>query len=148
METLKYKVVTSDEQYDEYCQILYDLDFSKKKKTKQMEEEAALLTLLIEKYDEEHSTFTMLNPVELLRSIMKDHNMKSADLANKINVSPVLISEILNYKKEFPKEVIQKIASLFKVYEYAFSRPYQLKISPKQQTVSPAKRKQRQAQAI
>ena len=146
METLKYKVITSDEQYDEYCQILYDIDFSKKKKTKQMEEEADLLTLLIEKYYEEHSTFTMLNPVELLRSIMEDHKMKPADLAKKIDASPALILDILDYKKEFPKDVIQKLASLFKLYEYAFDRPYQLKIYPKPRTASPAKR--RQAQAI
>lgn len=99
METLKYKVIKSKKQYDEYCRALHELDFSTKRKTKGMQEEIELLTVLIEKYDKEHNIFDELNPVELLRSLMKDHNLKSIDLANKLNVSPGLISDIINYKK-------------------------------------------------
>ena len=113
-----------------------------------MEDEADLLTLLIEKYDEENSIFNEPNPVEILKSFMEEAKMNSADLAKKINVSPELISDIVSYKKGFTKEIISKLASLFKMQEDIFDRPYQLKISPKQQTVYPAKRKQRQTQAI
>ena len=125
METLKYKVITSERQYDNYCKILEDLVFSKAK-TKQVKEEIALLTLLIEKYDDDHNIFDELDPVQILRSLMKDHQLKSVDLAGKLKVSPGLISDILNYKKGFSKDVIRKLAKNFKLSQEAFNRPYQL----------------------
>lgn len=130
METLKYKVITSEKQYDNYCKILEGLVFNNKK-SKQVKDEIALLTLLIEKYDEEHSIFDELNPVELLKSLMKDRNLRSIDLANKLNVSPGLISDITHYKKGFSKETIRQLASLFKLSQEAFNRPYQLQIPVK-----------------
>jgi HTH-type transcriptional regulator / antitoxin HigA len=126
METLKYKVIKTEKQYDEYCQILHNLDFSKKKKSKKIEEEIDLLTLLIEKYDEEHNIFDEQGPVELLKSLMKEHKLKSINLANKLNVSPGLISDIINYKKGFSKEIIRQLAVLFKLSQEAFNRPYKL----------------------
>lgn len=128
METLKYKVITSEKQYDRYAEILEGLVFLSPK-TKQVKEEIALLTLLIETYDASHNTFDELDPVQLLRSLMKDHQLKSVDLANKLNVSPGLISDIMNYKKGFSKDVIRKLATLFKMSHEAFNRPYKLHIS-------------------
>ena len=85
-----------------------------------------LITVLIEKYDFDHNTFNDLDPVELLRSLMKDHQLKSVDLANKLKVSPGLIADILNYKKGFSKEITRKLAVLFKLSQEAFNRPYLL----------------------
>jgi len=65
--------------------------------------------------------------VELLRSLMKDHQMKSIDLATKLKVSPGLISDITNYKKGFSKDIIRQLATLFKLSQEAFNRPYPLK---------------------
>lgn len=128
MQKLKYKVITTEKQYDEYCKILHDLDFSSKKKTKAVEEEIELLTLLIEKYDEEHSDFEMLEPIPLLKSFMADHKMKAVDLAKLLKVSTGLVSDILNYKKGLSKEVIRKLAGHFKVSQEAFNREYKLKV--------------------
>ncbi|HRP90749.1 MAG TPA: helix-turn-helix domain-containing protein [Edaphocola sp.] len=129
METLKYKVIKSDKQYDEYCEILHNLDFSSKRKTKAIEEEMELLTFLIEKYDEEHNTFEDLDPIQILKSLMADHKMKAIDLAKILNVSTGLVSDILNYKKGLSKEVIRKLADVFKVSQEAFNRPYKLKVA-------------------
>jgi HTH-type transcriptional regulator/antitoxin HigA len=126
METLKYKVITSEKQYDQYCKMLEELLFTKPQ-NKGAKEEVALLTLLIEKWDDEHNIFNDLDPVELLRSIMKDHQLKSVDLAEKLNVSPGLISDIINYKKGFSKNIIRGLAELFKLTQEAFNRPYKLK---------------------
>lgn len=127
MEVLKYKVIKSEKQYNEYCKILHDLDFSAKK-TKQINEEIDLLTLLIEKYDEEHTDFQMLDPVALLKSLMADHKMKSVELAKLLNVSTGLVSDILNYKKGLSKEVIRVLANHFKLSQEAFNREYKLKV--------------------
>jgi HTH-type transcriptional regulator / antitoxin HigA len=126
METLKYKVITAEKQYDDYCNKLEALVFSKLK-TVPVKDEIALLTLLIEKWDEEHSIFNDLDPVELLRSLLKDHQLKSIDLAKKLKVSPGLISDIINYKKGFSKDIIRQLAAMFKLSQEAFNRPYPLK---------------------
>jgi HTH-type transcriptional regulator / antitoxin HigA len=126
METLKYKVITSEEQYDNYCNILEELVFQKAK-TNGMKEEIDLLTLLVEKWDEQHNIFNDLEPVELLKSLMKEHKMKSVELAKKLKVSPGLVSDIINYKKGFSKEVIRQLAGFFKMSQEAFNRPYKLK---------------------
>lgn len=128
MEELKYKIITSSKQYDKYCKTLEELVFMPTK-TKAIKEEIALLTLLIEKYDQEHNTFTELDPVELLKSLMKDHKLKSIDLAKFLDVSPGLISDILSYKKGFSKNIIRALAQHFKLSQEAFNRPYKLKVA-------------------
>ncbi len=126
MTTLKYKVITSEKQYDNYCKILEQLLFSTPK-SKAINEEVALLTLLIETWDKEHSIFNQLEPVALLKSLMKEHQLKSLDIAKKLSVSPGLVSDILNYKKGFSKEVIRNLSELFKLSQEAFNKPYKLK---------------------
>jgi HTH-type transcriptional regulator / antitoxin HigA len=125
MKTLKYKVINSDKQYFEYCNILEELvsQFHKNKETK---DEIDLLTLLIEKYDEDHTSFKEVDPIRLLRSLMDDHKIKAIELADFLEVSKGYVSDILHYKKGLSKEVIRKLASRFKVSQEAFNRPYKL----------------------
>ncbi len=126
METLKYKIITSEKQYDGYCKTLENLVFEKTK-NKAIKEEIALLTLLVEKWDSEHNIFDDLDPVGVLKAVMKEHKMKSAGLAKMLKVSPGLVSDIINYKKGFSKEIIRQLAAFFKLSHEAFNRPYQLK---------------------
>ena len=93
------------------------------------EEEIALLTLLIEKWDEEHNIFNDLDPIEILKSLMKDHKMKSYQLAQLLNVSEGLISDMLNYKKGLSKETIRILSTHFKLSQEAFNKAYKLKLS-------------------
>jgi len=126
MEVLKYKVIKNKTQYKEYCRKLEELIFSNSK-TREIKEEIALLTLLIEKWDAEHNIFNEMDPIELLQSFMKDHNMKAKDLVDLLDISKGYVSDILNYKKGLSKEVIRKLAEKFKVSHEAFNRPYNLK---------------------
>jgi HTH-type transcriptional regulator/antitoxin HigA len=126
MDTLKYKVIKSEAQYDKYCKILHDLDFAPGKKTKNTEEEMNLLIVLIEKWDSEHHDFKQLNPIELLRSLMKEHHMKSKDLAELLGVNKSFASSILNYKKGLSPKIIRKLADRFKIAQEAFNRPYEI----------------------
>jgi HTH-type transcriptional regulator/antitoxin HigA len=147
MKTLKYKVIKTEKQYDEYCRILHDLDFSNKKKTKDVEDEIDLLIVLIEKWDEEHRNWKELNPVELLQSLMDEHNMKAKDLVELLNVSKGYVSGILNYKKGLSKDVIRKLAEKFKLGHEAFNRPYKLKSiinSHSRKTIAIRKRKKKE----
>lgn len=126
METLQYKIIKTDGQYNKYCNILEALVDDGGKKTKAVQDEIELLTLLIEKYDEEHNTFDDVEPVELLKGLMKDHKMKAVDLARLLNVSEGLISDMLNYKKGLSKDTIRILSEKFKLNQEAFNRQYKL----------------------
>ncbi len=125
METLKYKVITTRKQYKEYCHTLENLIFVQDK-NRNAKDEIALLTLLIEKWDMEHLVTSDLDPIQLLQSFIKDHNLKAKDMVEILGISKGYISDILNYKKGLSKEVIRKLSGYFKVSQEAFNRPYKL----------------------
>jgi HTH-type transcriptional regulator / antitoxin HigA len=128
MEALKYKIIKSKKQYNEYCNKLETL-LDNNSKSKSMKEEIELLTLLIEKWDNEHNSFNDLDPVQLLKSLIDDRNMKPIVLAELLGVSKGLVSDILNYKKGLSKEIIRKLADTFKLSHEAFNRHYNLVVS-------------------
>jgi HTH-type transcriptional regulator/antitoxin HigA len=130
MSTLKYKVITSKTQYKEYGNQLEELVFCgfKDRNTK---DEIALLTLLIEKWDAEHTSFDEVDPIQLLRSLMEDHNIKAKDLVKILDISKGYVSDILHYNKGLSKEVIRELSSYFKISQEAFNRPYKLTTSGK-----------------
>src|SRR5687768_5213204 len=103
---LKYKVIASYKQYKKYCEIKEEL--TSQKKTKKKQDEIDLLNVLIEKYDEEN-TFLEKNPVELLLFLMEEKNVRSIELARKLKVSPGVISDIVNYRKGFSKNIIRDL---------------------------------------
>jgi len=125
MAVLKYKVIANKSQYKEYSNVLEQLIFSGAK-DRNTKDEVALLTLLIEKWDEEHNSFEEINPVQLIHSLMEDHNLKAKDLVEILDISKGYVSDILNYKKGLSKDVIRKLAEHFKVSQAAFNRPYKL----------------------
>ncbi len=128
METLQYKIIKTETQYWDYCNRLEDL-VMQENNDPEIEEEIDLVTLLIEKWDEEHNILGKSDPVEALKYLMTEHSLKSKDLADLLGVSKGFISEILSYKKGFSKENIWKLAVHFKVKQELFNRPYKL-ISP------------------
>ncbi|MBL0340265.1 MAG: helix-turn-helix domain-containing protein [Bacteroidetes bacterium] len=134
---LKYRVIQNYKQYNQYCEILESL-LEENKQTIQIEDEIDLLTVLIEKYDDEQTTQSALDPVQLLYSFMADQNMNASDLSKKLDVGKSYLSEILNYKKSFPKEIIRRLATLFNVKQEAFNREYLLRT---QKITNPGKTK-------
>lgn len=121
MEILKYTVIKDQEQYDKYCDILENLISQDEKK---VQDEIELLTLLIEKWDNEHNTFGDSDPIELLKSLMIEHNLKPKDLVDILDLSKGTISKILNYHKGLSKDTIRKLSDFFRVSQEAFNRPY------------------------
>lgn len=128
METLKYKIIKSKTQYNQYSKKLEEL-LDSGSKSKAVNDEIDLLTLLIEKWDEAHNSFEELDPIEMLHSLMTDHNMKAKDLVDLLEISKGYVSDILHYKKGLSKDVIRKLAKRFKVSQEAFNRNYKLVVS-------------------
>lgn len=123
MDTLKYKIIKTEEQYNDYCSKLETLLSS----SKTDQDEIDLITLLIEKWDQDHNSFEDVNPIELLRSLMEENKLKSKDLVEILGVSKGLVSDILNYKKGLSKEIIRTLSSHFCLSQEALNRPYKLK---------------------
>ena len=128
MAELKYKIIKNKTQYRAYSNVLEELVFAGSK-DRSIKDEIALLTLLIEKWDNEHNTFEEVDPVNLLHSFMTEHNLKAKDLVELLEVSKGYVSDILNYKKGLSKDVIRKLAEHFKVSQEAFNRPYKLVVT-------------------
>ncbi len=124
MKTEKITVIKSQEQYTAYCNLLESYVLSGEKSS---QDEIELLTLLIEKWDEEHTTFNDLNPIELLKSLMLENDLKAKDLVEILDLSKGTISKILNYHKGLSKDTIRKLSNHFNVTQEAFNRPYKLK---------------------
>ncbi|SFD99885.1 HTH-type transcriptional regulator / antitoxin HigA [Chitinophaga sp. CF118] len=135
MDTLQFKVIKTEKQYKQYCNQLETL-LALKKKNKYNQDVIELLTVLIEKWDAEHSTFTDADPIELLRYLMNENNLKSVDLAKLLEISTSLVSDILNYRRSLSKDIIRKLSERFKLSQEAFNRPYKLISSAKPQEVS------------
>lgn len=123
METLKYKIIKDVKQYKEYCDILEELVLNDNKATT---DEIELLTLLVEKWDNEHNTFNDSDPIELLTALMKEHDLKAKDLVGILELSKGTVSKILNYHKGLSKDTIRKLSDYFKLSQEAFNRPYKL----------------------
>lgn len=128
MESLLYTVIKNAPQYYQYCEQLEAL-VNSNRKTKATRDQIELLTLLIEKYDAEHNSFSDANPVELLKALLKEHKMKAVELATLLQVSEGLVSDILHYKKGFSKETIRILSAHFKLKQEAFNRPYALRVA-------------------
>jgi len=124
MDNIRYKVIKSKKQYYEYCKILEKLLFKDEVKYK---DDIELLYLLIEKWDNDNSILKEKDPIEVLRYLMEENNLKRKDLEKILGNNRGTISKILNYHLGLSKENIRKLADHFKVSQELFNRPYQLK---------------------
>ena len=124
MESLKFTVIKTIEQYIDYCNILDELISKDEIK---FQDEIELLTLLIEKWDSENNSFKDSDPIEILKAIMDEHELKAKDLVSILGLTKGTISKILNYQKGLSKDTIRKLSDHFKISQEAFNRPYRLK---------------------
>lgn len=123
MENLKYTVIKDKIQYERYCNILEDLVLKDDIFSK---DEIELLTVLIEKWDADQNTFSDTDPIEILKGLMDEHNLKPKDMVEILDLSKGTISKILNYHKGLSKDTIRKLSGYFKISQEAFNRPYKL----------------------
>ena len=57
------------------------------------------ITLLIERYDEEHSQLNEVDPIQLLKSLMDNNSLKQKDLAELLSVKfhKVVVRQLVQY---------------------------------------------------
>jgi HTH-type transcriptional regulator/antitoxin HigA len=73
-------------------------------------DEAEVLSILIEKYEDEHYPIGMPDPIEAIKFRMEQMGMKQKDLAEIVGFKS-RVSEILNKKRKLTLEMIRKLSS-------------------------------------
>ena len=77
-------------------------------------DEAELLTILIENYEEEHYPIEAPDPIEAIRFRMEQMNMNKKDLAEVIGYKS-RVSEILNRKRKLSLNMIRQLHKKLKI---------------------------------
>lgn len=126
MEPIRYTIIKTDGQYNLYCKRLETILFSPPD-DQDYADDVELLTMLIERWDDEHYPLQQQDPIPLLKIFMADHRLTATDLSKLLGISKSVVSEILNLKRGLSKDVIRKLAAHFCVRQEAFNRPYPLK---------------------
>jgi HTH-type transcriptional regulator/antitoxin HigA len=73
-----------------------------------------LLTLLIEKFEDQHYALKPASPIEHLRELMDANDLKQKDLVD-IFGAPSIVSEVLHGKRDFTTGHIRRLSERFHV---------------------------------
>jgi transcriptional regulator with XRE-family HTH domain len=77
------------------------------------------LTVLVEKYEEEHHQIASASPVEVLRELMEANDLRQKDLTREFGTESV-VSEVLNGKRKLNKDHIEKLSKRFHISPAVF----------------------------
>jgi HTH-type transcriptional regulator / antitoxin HigA len=108
------KVIHTEQENEAYTEILYELDRRSKDLTAAEKELAELLTLLIENFEETRYRLPRAKPLDALRFLMDQHELKQKDLV-KVFGTASIVSEVLSGKRELNKEHIKRLSRRFHV---------------------------------
>ncbi|HEY0701223.1 MAG TPA: helix-turn-helix domain-containing protein [Candidatus Acidoferrales bacterium] len=112
------KVITSDAQNGRYIHALLELE--RKDHVSAAEKQfAALLTLLVEAYEEKHYPVRDASPIAVLTELMNANEMRQKDLAAVFGTESI-VSEVLSGKRELNKTHIERLSKKFNVSPAVF----------------------------
>lgn len=77
-------------------------------------DEAEVLSILIEKYEDEHYPIDLPDPIEAIKFRMEQMNMNQQDLVEVLGFAS-RVSEILNRKRKLTLKMIRKLSSALKI---------------------------------
>jgi len=120
----QYKIIRTRKQYFQYCNILEKLVKTNKKKD---HDDIELLTLVIKKWDEENLPKLDSDPIQLIKALMQENQLKATDLAKILEVNKSTVSRILSYQKGLSKNSIRILSVHFAIAQEALNQPYKLK---------------------
>ena len=108
------KVIRTEEENERFSQILRDLDRRSKTLTIAEKELAELLTLLIKDFEEKRYSLPRAKPLDALRFLMDQHDLRQKDLAGVFG-TPSIVSEVLSGKRDLNKDHIKRLSKRFHV---------------------------------
>lgn len=115
------------EQYNQYCERHEKLTF---KDYDGNLEEIELIQILIDEYESRTIEKPKgMDPVEMIQYLIEENGLSKSQLAKEIDVSKQLVTDILNYRRNISKAMVNKLAERFCLNPSAFSKAYKLKNS-------------------
>jgi len=105
---MKTKILKTEQEYNEACKRIYLLINSSEKAIEPNSpegEEMELLSLLVEKYEQEQCQIDAPDPIEAIKFRMEQMNLKQADIAPLFG-GKTRVSEVLNGKRTLTLKMI------------------------------------------
>lgn len=111
-------LIHSEEQLAAYAKALYALT-SEPHPTAAQIDAIELLTLLIERFEEEHYSVPSASPTEVLRFLLDRHGLRQRDIATELGGESV-VSEVLAGKRKLNAVHIEQLSKRFCVSPAVF----------------------------
>jgi HTH-type transcriptional regulator/antitoxin HigA len=111
-------LIRSEEQLTAYTRALYQLTAERHPTAAQVEA-IELLTLLIERYEEENYSLPKAAPADVLRFLLSQHGLRQRDLAEDLGGASV-VSEVLSGKRKLNAVHIEQLSKRFRVSPAVF----------------------------
>jgi HTH-type transcriptional regulator/antitoxin HigA len=120
---MKLKPIKTENDYTKALKRL-ELIFDAKPDTAEGDE-AEILSLLIENYENQHFPVEAPDPIEAIKIRMQELNLKQKDLVGVIG-GKSRVSEILNKKKKLTVDMIRELESILQISASVLVNNYQL----------------------
>jgi len=120
---MELKPIKTDKDYRdalERLEIIFDAPINSKEG-----DEAEILSLLIENYENEHYPIDAPDPIEAIKIRMEELNMRQKDLVGIIG-GKSRVSEILNRKKKLTVDMIRDLERILQISASVLVSNYQL----------------------
>jgi HTH-type transcriptional regulator/antitoxin HigA len=120
---MNVKPIKSDKDYRnalERLEVIFDAPIDTKEG-----DEAEILSLLIENYENEHYPIDAPDPIEAIKIRMEELNMRQKDLVGIIG-GKSRVSEILNRKKRLTVDMIRELERILQISASVLVTNYQL----------------------
>jgi HTH-type transcriptional regulator/antitoxin HigA len=120
---MKIKPIKTEKDYEqalERLEVIFDADSNSKEG-----DEAEILSLLIENYENQHYPIEAPDPIEAIKIRMEEMNLKQKDLVGIIG-GKSRVSEILNKKKRLTVDMIRELERILHISASVLVNNYQL----------------------
>ena len=120
---MKIKPIKTEKDYEqalERLEVIFDADSNSKEG-----DEAEILSLLIENYENQHYPIEAPDPIEAIKIRMEEMNLKQKDLVGIIG-GKSRVSEILNKKKRLTVDIIRELERILHISAYVLVNNYKL----------------------
>jgi HTH-type transcriptional regulator/antitoxin HigA len=112
------RLIHSDEELEEYTRTLFELT-AKADPTPDEEEAIELMTLLVERYEQEHYSIPEAEPAEVLRFLLEQNGLSQRDIALELG-SESTVSLVLSGKRQLNRDHIARLSRRFSVSPSVF----------------------------
>ena len=120
---MKHMLIKTEKQYDQALERLNEI-FDAKPNSKEGQE-AELLILLIENYEDQHHTIETPDPIVAVRIRMEELQLKQKDLIGIVG-SKGIVSEVLNKKRRLTVKMIRNLSERLKITPNVLIQDYDL----------------------